>query len=176
MGRATGWVAAMGGLAGGADLIIIPEFPVTMDDVIAHVTERRASGYGFSIVVVAEGVNLETLGGTELNGVPTEGIGGVRLASRGVGNFVANRIEEHGGFEVRTTVLGHLQRGGSPTAYDRIWATRVGAAAYQSVVAGNFGTIPVVRSNEVVSVPLAEVATGQRQVPRNLYDLCTAFF
>ncbi len=175
MGRATGWVAAMGGLAGGADLIIIPEFPITMDDVIEHVTRRRASGYGFSIVVVAEGINLETLGGVEV-GVSTEGIGGVRLATRGVGNFVANRIDEHGGFEVRTTVLGHLQRGGTPTAYDRIWATRVGAAAYEAVRDGNFGTIPVVRCNEVVSAPLSDVAVGQRPVPRDLYELCTAFF
>jgi 6-phosphofructokinase 1 len=176
MGRATGWVAAMGGLAGGADLIVIPEFPTTMDEIIEHVTRRRNSGYGFSIVVVAEGINLETLGGHEANGVPTEGIGGVRLASRGVGAFVANRIDEHGGFEVRTTVLGHLQRGGSPTAYDRIWATRVGAAAYDAVVNQQFGQIPVVRGNQVQLAPLTEIANGQRQVPRELYELCTAFF
>ena len=176
MGRATGWVAAMGGLAGGADLIVIPEFPTTMDDVIAHITRRRNSGYGFSIVVIAEGVNLEMFGGHEANGVPTTGIGDVRLASRGVGNFLANRIEEHGGFEVRTTVLGHLQRGGSPTAYDRIWATRVGAAAYDAVVNKSFGTIPVVRGNAIELAPLESVTGGQRQVPRDIYDLCASFF
>ena len=176
MGRATGWVAAMGGLAGGADLIVIPEFPLTMDQIIDHLVMRRATGYGFSIVVVAEGINLETLGGTELNGVPTEGIGGVRLATRGVGQFLASQIDAHGGFEVRTTVLGHLQRGGSPTAYDRIWATRVGAAAYEAVAQGTFGVIPVVRGNEVVLAPLTDVANGQRQVPREIYELCTAFF
>jgi 6-phosphofructokinase 1 len=176
MGRATGWVAAMGGLAGGADLIIIPEFPTSFETVVEHITRRKESGYGFSIVVVAEGVNLETLGGTEYNGVNTSGIGGVRLASRGVGNFLANRIEEHGGFEVRTTVLGHLQRGGHPTAYDRIWATRVGAAAYGAVINGQFGMIPVVRGNEVVLAPLTDVTGGQRQVPRDLYELCAGFF
>jgi ATP-dependent phosphofructokinase / diphosphate-dependent phosphofructokinase len=176
MGRATGWVAAMGGLAGGADLIVIPEFPLTMDQIIEHLVKRRASGSGFSIVVVAEGINLETLGGTELNGVPTEGIGGVRLATRGVGQFVASRIDAHGGFEVRTTVLGHLQRGGSPTAYDRVWATRVGAAAYDAVIQGRFGVIPVVRGNQVVLAPLTDVAQGQRQVPREIYELCAAFF
>lgn len=176
MGRATGWVAAMGGLAGGADLIVIPEFPITMTDIIDHVTRRRSSGYGFSIVVVAEGVNLETLGGHEVNGVPTEGISAISLASRGVGNFVANRIDAHGGFEVRTTVLGHLQRGGSPTAYDRIWATRVGAAAYDAVKAQQWGTIPVVRGNTVQLAPLADIANGQRQVPRELYELCSGFF
>ncbi|MHB1208095.1 MAG: 6-phosphofructokinase [Acidimicrobiales bacterium] len=176
MGRATGWVAAMGGLAGGADLIVIPEFPITLDQIIAHLVKRRNSNSAFSIVVVAEGINLETLGGVEVDGVPTEGIGGVRLATRGVGQFVAAQIDAHGGFEVRTTVLGHLQRGGSPTAYDRIWATRVGAAAYDAVVAERFGMIPVVRGSQVELAPLAAVAHGQRQVPRELYDLCAAFF
>jgi 6-phosphofructokinase 1 len=176
MGRATGWVAAMGGLAGGADLIVIPEFPLTMDQIVDHLVSRRSKGYGFSIVVVAEGINLETLGGTELNGVPTEGIGGVRLATRGVGQFLASQIDAYGGFEVRATVLGHLQRGGSPSAYDRIWATRVGAAAYDAVAAGNFGVIPVVRGNEVILAPLSTVAHGQRQVPREIYELCSIFF
>lgn len=175
MGRATGWVAAMGGLAGGADLIIIPEFPLTIEQIITHLVNRRAAGNSFSIIVVAEGLNLESLGGIELDGVPTEGIGGVRLAARGVGQFLAARIEDHGGFEVRTTVLGHLQRGGSPTAYDRIWATRVGAAAYGAVAAGEFGKIPVVRGNAIELVPLTVVANGQRQVPREIYDLCTSF-
>jgi len=176
MGRATGWVAAMGGLAGGADLIVIPEFPITMDQIIAHLVKRRSSNNPFSIVVVAEGINLETVGGHEQGAVSTEGIGGVRLATRGVGQFVAAQIDAHGGFEVRTTVLGHLQRGGSPTAYDRIWATRVGAAAFEAVAAEKFGTIPVVRGSKVELAPLSDVANGQRRVPRDLYDLCAAFF
>ena len=176
MGRATGWVAAMGGLAGGADLIVIPEFPLTMEQIVAHLVKRRSSNNPFSIVVVAEGINLETLGSEQHDEVSSEGIGGVRLATRGVGQFVAARIEAHGGFEVRTTVLGHLRRGGSPTAYDRIWATRVGAAAYDAVVAGKFGMIPVVQGNQVELAPLSIVANGQRKVPRELYDLCAAFF
>jgi 6-phosphofructokinase 1 len=175
MGRSTGWVAALGGMAGGADLVIIPEFPITIDDVMAHVARRRSAGYGFSIIVVAEGVNMSTLGGNEV-GVSTEGIGGVRLATRGVGSFVASKIEEHGGYEVRTTVLGHLQRGGSPSAYDRIWATRVGSAAYDAVVAQHFGVIPVVRGNEIVEIPLGDVAAGQRAVPEDIYRLCSSFF
>ncbi|NNN03265.1 MAG: ATP-dependent 6-phosphofructokinase [Acidimicrobiaceae bacterium] len=175
MGRATGWVATVGGLSGNADLVIIPEFPLTMDQVMEHLASRRRRGYGYSIVVVAEGVNLETLGGHEANGVPTEGIGGVRLATRGVGNFVAARIEELGNYEVRTTVLGHLQRGGAPSSYDRWWATRVGAAAYEAVVSSTFGVIPVVRGNDIVLKPLSSVTGGQRQVPRDLYELATAF-
>ncbi len=176
MGRTTGWVAALGGLAGGADLIVIPEFPLTMDDIVAHLVTRRDAGNAFSIVVVAEGVNLATLGGTEVPNLSADGVRGVRLATRGVGQFVATKIDEHGGFEVRTTVLGHLQRGGSPTAYDRIWATRVGAAAYDAVVDGDFGTIPLVRGGAIELQPLSAVAYGQRGVPRELYDLCAAFF
>jgi 6-phosphofructokinase 1 len=176
MGRSTGWVAALGGLAGGADIIMIPEYPVAMEDIIAHINRRRAAGIVYSLVVVAEGVNLATLGGIEPGELSSEGIGGVRHATRGVGPFVAAKIEELGGFEVRTTVLGHLQRGGSPSAHDRIFATRVGSAAYDAVVAGKFGMIPVVREDNVVLVPISSVATGKRKVPQEIYDLCTAFF
>lgn len=176
MGRSTGWVAAMGGLAGGADMIVIPEFPVTMDEIVEHINKRRSAGIVYSIIVVAEGVNLGTLGGTESPELSGEGVGVVRHATRGVGPFVAAKIEERGNFEVRTTVLGHLQRGGSPTAHDRIFATRVGAAAYDAVIAGKFGMIPVVRDDQVVLTPLSTVAVGQRKVPRELYDLCEVFF
>jgi 6-phosphofructokinase 1 len=176
MGRSTGWVAALGGLAGGADLVVVPEFPMTMSEIIEHVNHRRSNGLMFSIIAIAEGVHLSTIGGTEATQLSTEGIGGVRLATRGVGNFLANKLEEMAGFEVRTTVLGHLQRGGAPTAYDRIWATRVGAGAYQAVIDGKFGTIPVVRNNEVVLAPLSEVAGGQRKLPRDIYELCSIFF
>ena len=176
MGRSTGWVAAMGGLAGGADMIVIPEFPMTMDQIVEHLERRRSAGLAFSIVVVAEGVNLTTVGGVESGELSDEGVGGVRLATRGVGQFVASKIEDRDEFEVRTSVLGHLQRGGSPSAHDRIWATRGGAGAYEAVIAGKFGTIPVVRDNGVVLAPLSAVAHGRREVPRELYDLCAVFF
>jgi 6-phosphofructokinase len=175
MGRSTGWVAALGGLAGGADMIVIPEFPVTMNDIVEHIKRRRNAGLVYSIVVVAEGINLATLGGVEAEELSTEGVGGVRHATRGVGHFVAAKIEEQGGFEVRTTVLGHLQRGGSPTAHDRIFATRVGAAAYDAVIASKFGMIPVVRGDAVVLAPLSTVAAGQRKVPLDIYELCAVF-
>ena len=178
MGRSTGWVAAMGGLAGGADMVVIPEFPVTVDEIVEHIHRRRRTGLMYSIIVVAEGVNLATFADADPRSRAVsdrDDVAGVRHASRGVGPFVAALIEDHG-FEVRTTVLGHLQRGGSPTAYDRIYATRVGAAAYDAVVAGAFGTIPVVRDGQVVLTPLTTVTVGQRQVPRELYDLCAVFF
>jgi 6-phosphofructokinase 1 len=176
MGRSTGWVAALGGLAGGADLIMIPEYPVAMEDIIEHLNRRRASGIMYSLVVVAEGVNLAALGGSESSELSTDDIVGVRQATRGVGPFVAAKIEELGNFEVRTTVLGHLQRGGSPSAHDRIFATRVGTAAYDAAVAGKFGMIPVVREDNVVLVPISSIATGKRKVPREIFDLCSSFF
>jgi 6-phosphofructokinase 1 len=175
MGRATGWVAALGGLAGGADMIVIPEFPITMDEILEHLDRRRRAGLVFSIVVVAEGIDLGLLGGSDTSAMKSDSVSGVRHATRGVGHFVATKIEEHG-FEVRTTVLGHLQRGGSPTAYDRINATRVAAAAYEAVIAGKYGMIPVVRDGTVVLAELSTVAVGQRQVPREIYDLCSVFF
>jgi 6-phosphofructokinase 1 len=176
MGRSTGWVAALGGLAGGADLIMIPEYPVAMEDIIEHLNRRRASGIMYSLVVVAEGVNLAALGGSESSEISNDDIVGVRQATRGVGPFVAAKIEELGNFEVRTTVLGHLQRGGSPSAHDRIFATRVGTAAYDAAVAGKFGMIPVVREDNVVLVPISSIATGKRKVPREIFDLCSSFF
>jgi ATP-dependent phosphofructokinase / diphosphate-dependent phosphofructokinase len=175
MGRATGWVAALGGLAGGADMIVIPEFPITMDEILEHLDRRRHAGLVFSIVVVAEGIDLGLLGGSDTSAMKSDSVSGVRHATRGVGHFVATKIEEHG-FEVRTTVLGHLQRGGSPTAYDRINATRVAGAAYEAVIAGKYGMIPVVRDGTVVLAELSTVAVGQRQVPREIYDLCSVFF
>jgi ATP-dependent phosphofructokinase / diphosphate-dependent phosphofructokinase len=176
MGRSTGWVAALGGLAGGADLIMIPEYPVAMDQIMAHLERRRSAGIVYSLVVVAEGVDLASLGGIEPGEFSNEGISGVRHATRGVGPFVAAKIEELGDFEVRTTVLGHLQRGGSPSAHDRIFATRVGTAAYDAAVAGKFGMIPVVREDNVVLVPISSIATGKRKVPREIFDLCSSFF
>jgi 6-phosphofructokinase 1 len=89
---------------------------------------------------------------------------------------VANELERRGNYEVRTTVLGHLQRGGSPSAYDRIWATRVGAGAYDAITRGEFGVIPVVQNSNIAFKPLTAVAGGQRPVPREIYDLCRTFF
>ena len=139
MGRDTGWVAVMGGLAGGADMIIIPEFGVTVDEVVAHLEVRRSAGSDFSIIVVAEGVEMEGLRSKDQADGARDAFGHVQLSRRGVGENLARIIEERTGHETRATVLGHVQRGGSPTAYDRIWATRVGAKAYDLVVEGLFG-------------------------------------
>ena len=132
MGREAGWVTLMGGLAGGADMIIIPEFAVGLDEVVDHLNARRKQGKTFSIIAVSEGA--------EVGGLPTAVRQRVRLltpsgtpssASRGIGERLGRQVEDVTGFETRVTVLGHTQRGGTPTAYDRIWATRVGVARLQ---------------------------------------------
>lgn len=175
MGRDTGWVAVMGGLAGGADMILIPEFPLSVDEVAAHLAARNHRGSDFSIIVVAEGVTVEGLDGAADDG-PVDAFGHVQLSRRGVGERLAAALEERTGHETRTTVLGHTQRGGSPTAYDRIWATRVGAGAYEVITDAAFGQMPVVRGGTVERAPIRDVVAEQRRVPPHLYELARAFF
>jgi 6-phosphofructokinase 1 len=175
MGRDTGWVAVVGGLAGGADLIIIPEFPVTLDEVVEHLGSRRAQGSDFSIIVVSEGVHMDGMV-REGDGTQTDAFGHAQLSKRGVGERLAEMIEERTGHETRITVLGHTQRGGSPTAYDRVWATRVGHAAQRLATEGRWGHMPVVRGGTVDTAPISDVVAEQRRVPRELYDLARVFF
>jgi 6-phosphofructokinase 1 len=173
MGRDTGWVAMMGGLAGGADLIVIPEFEVPLTEIFEHLRRRRGEGKDFSIIVVAEGVSLP---GLALNGEPqADAFGHVQLAKRGVGDALSRRIEAETGFETRVTVLGHLQRGGSPSALDRIWALRLGTAAVELLAEGTAGVVPVRRGGDVAVVPLGDLIAETRRVPRELYDLSRVF-
>jgi 6-phosphofructokinase 1 len=175
MGRDTGWVAFAGGLAGGADLVVIPEFPVRLDEVVRHLHRRRGEGKDFSIIVVAEGASfpgLDLSGGDE---AATDAFGHVQLAKRGIGDALSRRIEKETGFETRVTVLGHLQRGGSPSAVDRLWATRLGVAATELLHEGQTGVVPVRRDGNVAVVPLADLVAETRRVPQELYDLTRVF-
>ena len=173
MGRDTGWVALVGGLAGGADLILIPEFPVGLDEVVRHLHRRRGEGRDFSIIVVAEGVSIPSL---DLGGeAVTDAFGHTQLAKRGVGDALSRRIEQETGFETRVTVLGHLQRGGTPSAVDRIWATRLGVAATDLLDQQRTGVAPVRRDGVVAIVPLADLVAGSRRVPEDLYKLAAVF-
>ncbi len=175
MGRDAGWVALMGGVAGGADLIIIPEFEVPLSEVVAHLYRRRGEGKLFSIIVVAEGAHIPELE-REMGGeAEKDAFGHIRLAKRGLGDLLASRVEGETGFETRVTVLGHLQRGGSPSPVDRIWATRLGVAAADLIVAGKSGVIPIRRNGDVEVVPLTEVIKETRRVPKELYDLSKVF-
>jgi 6-phosphofructokinase 1 len=175
MGRDTGWVALFGGVAGGADLIIIPEFPLTLGDVVSHLYRRRGEGKLFSIIVVAEGAHIPELEQEAASQAETDAFGHVQLAKRGIGDALARRVELETGFETRVTVLGHLQRGGSPTPTDRIWATRLGVHAVELIAAGQSGVIPIRRNGEVEVVPLADVIRETRRVPEELYALTRVF-
>jgi len=175
MGRDTGWVGMGGGLAGGADLIIIPEFEVSLGEVAEHLYRRRGDGKDFSIIVVAEGVKLAGLAPEGEEEGKKDAFGHVQLSKLGVGDALARRLEEETGFETRVTVLGHLQRGGSPSPLDRIWATRLGVTAAELLHAGKAGVIPIRRNGDVVTVALAEVVSETRRVPRDLYDLGAVF-
>ncbi len=176
MGRDTGWVALMGGIAGGADLVLIPEVKVSLDEVLERLQRRLRSGSDFSIIVVAEGVEMEGVTDKEAAGGKRDAFGHVQLSKRGVGETLAELIEERLGHETRTTVLGHTQRGGTPSAYDRIWATRVGVAAFDLVLRKSWGMMPVVRNGTVETAPIADVVAEQRRVPTELYELAKVFY
>jgi ATP-dependent phosphofructokinase / diphosphate-dependent phosphofructokinase len=161
MGRHAGWIALHSGLAGGADVILIPEKPFDIDEVCRLITRRRSRGRYFSIVVVAEGAlpvegTMETVGGT------TDAFGHVRLG--GIGVRLEQEIEERTGFETRATILGHIQRGGTPTAFDRVLATRLGIAAMDAADAGQWGNMASLRGQRIEMVPLAEAVKELRTV------------
>jgi 6-phosphofructokinase 1 len=175
MGRDTGWVALMGGVAGGADLIIIPEFELTLSEVVSHLYRRRGDGKLFSIIVVAEGARIPELDRESGGQAEKDAFGHIRLSKRGIGDLLAGSVERETGFETRVTVLGHLQRGGSPSPTDRIWATRLGVHAVELISAGKSGMIPIRRNGEVEVVPLADVVRETRRVPADLYQLTRVF-
>jgi ATP-dependent phosphofructokinase / diphosphate-dependent phosphofructokinase len=172
MGRHTGWIAVMSGIAGGADMILVPEIPVDFDEVAEAIRKRHARGKNFSIVVVSEGC--------ELPGVADAGekdqFGHVILSKRGVGDVLGREIEQRTGFETRVTVLGHVQRGGSPTPRDRVLATRFGLKAADLALAGEFGQMAALHGDDVVAVPLAEATAELKIVPREWYAVARAFF
>jgi 6-phosphofructokinase 1 len=172
MGRHAGWIAVHSGIAGGADVILIPEQPVDYEEVCGEIRSRHAKGKNFSIVVVSEGCELP---GAEDKG-EVDQFGHKLLAKRGVGERLGEEIESRTGFETRVTVLGHTQRGGSPTARDRILATRFGLKAADLVHAGDYGKMAALRGDDVVAVSLEEATAELKTVPREWYDVARAFF
>jgi 6-phosphofructokinase 1 len=162
MGRYAGWIALAGGLAGGADTILIPEIAFNWESVFRHVRQRALRGRRFSIVCVAEGAKLPD-GGEVVKRFDQRRTDARQLG--GIGALVAARIEEGTGLETRVTVLGHLQRGGSPTAYDRVLATRFGVAAAESACRGESGVMVALRGTEIVTVPIADAIATLRTVP-----------
>ena len=167
MGRDTGWLAVMGGIAGGADLCLIPEFPVPLDEVVDRITARDAAGKTSSIVVVAEGAEIPGL--TAATTGPTDAFGHANLARRALAERLADAVESATGHEARATVLGHVQRGGSPVARDRIWPSRLGVAAVDALRAGTTGVGAVVVADAEALVPLADLVAAPKRVPAALY-------
>ena len=173
MGRHAGWIAAHAGIAGGADAILVPEWPFDIDEVAQHVQKRTARGRYFSIIVVAEGATPKE-GTMSLQTGEKDEFGHVRLG--GIGNLVARELEERTGFETRVTSLGHVQRGGTPTATDRVLATRFGVAAMDAVHRGDFGTMVALRGNEIVTVPIVEAVANIKTLDPKLYQVAEVFF
>ncbi len=169
MGRDAGWVAAVGGLAGGADIILVPEVSFTIDEVCEHIRARHKQGKSFSILVVAEGARATDIGMQITQEAPVDAFGHVRLG--GIGNVLAREIEARTGYETRVTVLGHLQRGGSPTVFDRVLATRFGVAAIEMIRQGRFGVMVALRGNRITSLPLEEALAGEHKLDLTFYEL-----
>ena len=173
MGRSTGWIAVMSGIAGGADVILIPEHPLTIEECCADLRHRHERGKDFSIVVVSEGYEL---GAADEGQVELDEFGHPRLSARGVGDRVARAIEDQTGYETRVTVLGHVQRGGTPTPRDRVLATRYGLKAADLVEEGKFGRMAALQGDTIVDVSLEEATAELKTVPENWYAVASAFF
>jgi ATP-dependent phosphofructokinase / diphosphate-dependent phosphofructokinase len=178
MGRHTGWIAVMSGIAGGADVILIPEQPITVEQACAEIERRHRRGKDFSIVVVSEGYGLTYEDGEQrlvaAEARASDQFGHVRLG--GVGDVLAREIEERTSYETRVTVLGHVQRGGSPTPRDRILATRYGLKAADLVHEGRFGRMAALQGDAIIDVSLADATAQLKTVPPEWYQVAKAFF
>lgn len=173
MGRNAGWIAVYAGMAGGADAILIPEQPFDLDGVCDHLRHRHASRSSFSIVVVAEGA-VPKEGTLELPEAPLDENGFPRLG--GLANHLAPEIEKRTGFQTRVTILGHVQRGGSPVAFDRVLGTRLGIAATDLAAAGGWGRMVARKAQDIGDVTLAEAVSQRNLLPPELYREAEVFF
>jgi 6-phosphofructokinase 1 len=193
MGRHAGWIATMAGIAGGADEILIPEVSFDLEDICNNLKSRYNRGKKFSIIVVAEGAKpkKEDLSvylkseGSGVDNVSSQGtvvtqtdekdeFGNVRLG--GIGHYLAREVEKRMGVETRVTVLGHVQRGGTPTAYDRVLATRFGVAAVELINECNYGKMVALQGNKIVPIDLSEAVAKQKTVDMGLYEISKIFF
>jgi ATP-dependent phosphofructokinase / diphosphate-dependent phosphofructokinase len=177
MGRDAGWIALYSGIAGGADVILIPERPFDIDKIADSIRQRHERGRYFSIVVVAEGARFSSepgQGSSVLSDMGKDEFGHVKLG--GIANILAREIEKRTGYETRAVVLGHIQRGGSPSAFDRVLATRYGLGAIDMVHRGEFGCMAALRSNKIVSIPLLEAISRSRTVDAEMIQMVDGLF
>jgi 6-phosphofructokinase 1 len=173
MGRHAGWIAAHAGMAGGADAILVPEKPFDLDEVCAHLRARHERGRSFSIVVASEGAHPKA-GDLTLKNEEVDEFGHVRLG--GIAAWLEKEIEGRTGYETRMVVLGHVQRGGTPTAYDRVLATRYGVAAVDAVARGESGVMVALRGTEVITVDILEALEHNKLLDPRLYETAEVFF
>ena len=180
MGRHTGWIALYSGLAGGADVILIPEKPFDLEQVCSVVQKRSERGRNFSIVVVSEGAKFATDpsadrdGSLVLQDLKKDEFGHVHLG--GIGNVLASEIERRTEFETRATILGHIQRGGSPTAADRVLATRFGVHAVEMIAEQKFGRMAALQGNKIVDVDIKDAIGELKTVDLKLFEVAEVFF
>ena len=174
MGRHAGWIATVSGIAGGADEILIPEVPFDMEKVCKHLRQRYERGKKFSIVVVAEGAKPNEGESVVTQTSETDEFGHVRLG--GIGHYLAKEIGNRMNVETRVIILGHVQRGGTPTAYDRVLATRFGVAAVELIKNSDFGKMVALQGNKIVPINLEEAVSKSKTVDMDLYEIATIFF
>ena len=174
MGRHAGWIAAYAGMAGGADVVLVPERPFDIDEICDRLRRRQSTGRTFSIVVVAEGATPKDGGAWTEHGGDIDAFGHVRLG--GIAVHLEREIEERTGFECRMTILGHVQRGGTPLAYDRVLGTRFGVAAIDAVTEGRFGQMVALRGTEIVLVPLDDALAEPKLLDPRLFETAEVFF
>jgi len=174
MGRNAGWIATYAGLAGGGDVVLIPEVPIDMDMVCKLINQRKALGRLYSILIVAEGCKFKEGGKYKTISEGKDEFGNVHLG--GIGNQLAMEIELQTGIETRATILGHIQRGGAPSAFDRVLSTRYGIAAIDFVHDEKFGKMAALRGNKIVPTALSEAVKKTRTVDMDLYGIAKVFF
>ena len=174
MGRHAGWIALYSGLAAGADLILIPEEPFRVEDVVNFVKKKVASGQRPLVIVVAEGAVITDYKGAITKDTSVDQFGHVRLG--GIGEFLAREIKEKTGVETRAITPAHIIRGGSPTAFDRLMATRYGIAAVDLAKEGEFGLMVALRGGDIVTVPLSKALVKMKNVSKDLYEGAKTFF
>jgi len=173
MGRHAGWIAIYSGLATGSDVVLIPEVPIDLFEVCDILNKRHARGKGFSIVVVAEGAKFKE-GQVIVQEEKLDAFGHVRLG--GIGETLADEIEKRTKFETRVTVLGHIQRGGTPSAFDRVLATRFGVKAMELVLEKKFGYMASLSGNQIIGVPIEKAVGALKTVDMKLYEVAKLFF
>ena len=178
MGRDAGWIACYAGIAGGADIILVPEKPYDINEVCNLLKKRHKGGKSFSIVVVSEGAvakkKEKITGGKALKDKKLDSFGHPSLG--GIGNLLAKKIEKKTGFETRSTILGHIQRGGSPTAYDRVLATRFGVFAAELVQEGKWGYMAALKGNDIIAVKLKEATNELKTIDLKILEVASTFF